>query len=489
MKKFIALITIFALILSALPVMAWDDFGNEEDFVFDMSDLHAADDSMQLMEVNESVKAEFEERLLSAWENMETEVPLYPDIKIHKNDIVSLYSTIFFENPQFYYVVRSFSGTTNTDGYLGQLTKLKYTEENMDNVRATWAEIDKATEEIMLYVYPDMTDFEKVMAVHDYMVLNYVYDISDMDQTYLIMLDKVGVCAAYSEAFQHMMNILGIDSTLVSSDEMGHIWNLVKIDGRWYHIDVTWDDYVPDGFAEVNHHFALLSTNAISQVEMGHTGFDMGGYSAISTIYNNAPWRDEYGSIVTIDGIHYYSADNQIMDEEGNVIYNKLDGGDGKWHLSKTAAIENSVFTGLCEVNGILYFNTDTGIFSYNPETKSVEYILEKYGICGLFADKNVLRYNRFDQTTESQFVEDGEIKVDDVRLVEPYYKDGKVVVRIYNDYDAPLWIISKGEGYMVQKVDAKSIGKAEFENGESQTIYVWKNSLEPIVEEINIAE
>ena len=235
MKKFLSLILLLVLIFTAVPVMA-------EDFAFDIYEKFyvSNEDDAVLMEINADVKSALEERLIAAWENMDTEVQLYPDIKIHRDDIVSYFSAVYFENPKYYYAARSFSGTSNSSGYMGKLTKLSYTVDSMDTVKATWAQIDKATEEILLYIEPSMTDFEKIMTVHDYMDLHYVYDIADMDQTYLIMLDRVGVCAAYAEAFQHMMNVLGIESTLVSSEEMGHIWNMVKVNGFWYHVDITW---------------------------------------------------------------------------------------------------------------------------------------------------------------------------------------------------------------------------------------------------------
>ena len=479
MKKFLSLMLSLFLAIAPVPVMA-------EDFTFDIYEgfYTSKSDEAVLMGIDEDVKAALEERLIAAWENMDTEVQLYPDIKIHRDDIVSYFSSIYFENPQYYYVVRSFSGKSSS-GYMTQLTKLSYTVDSMDTVRETWKEIDKATEEILLYIEPDMTDFEKIMTVHDYMDLHYVYDLNDMDQTYLIMLDKAGVCASYAEAFQHMMNVLGIECTLVSSNEMGHIWNMVKVDGFWYHVDVTWDDPVPDQFGVVSHKYMFLSENAIK--EMGHTGFDA-QYYAGKTTYNNATWRDDGGSIVTLDGIMYHVEGNNLVDENNNIIYKNLDGGDGKWSVSETKYVSDVVWTGLGEINGVLYFNTDTGIYSYNPETKETNCILEQYGVGGLFTDKNMLIYSTYDFENQA-FVKMGEIRICDVRLSGPYFEDGKAVVRLYNDNDVPLWIISKGDGYKAQKVDAKSIGTAKFENGESQIIYIWKQSLEPVFEAFTIRE
>lgn len=489
MKKLLIAALSFVLLMAEMPAAA-REFSNEESFEFDIYDINGsfsvkeADESV-LMEIDDSVKEKLEKKLFEAWEGMATEVQLYPDVMIHKNDIVAYYSRIFFENPQYYYVVRSFSGTSNSAGYMGKLTKLKYNVDSMEPIRAKWAEIDKATEEILFNISPDMTDFEKVMTVHDYMDLHYVYDITDMDQTYFVLLDKVGVCAAYAEAFQHVMNVLGIESSIVTSEAMGHMWNMVKIDGKWYHADVTWDDPVPDMYAEVCHQYMLLSENAI--IEMGHHSFDA-PYYAGSTKYNAAPWHDEMSALVTVGGVLYRIEGNEFVDEDGNVIYKNLDGGDGIWHLTKKSGIRGVVFAGLCEINDILYFNTDTGLYSYNPQTGEIDCILEEYGICGLYADKNTIYYSTYDFEVE-QFIKKGEIAVCGSFVKKPYCEDGKAVIKVYNDEDSPIWIISEGEGYRLKKVEAESIAILEFENGASQRIYIWKDSFEPLVESFTVSE
>lgn len=478
MKKFLSVLLMLIMIV---PVSV-----SAEEFAFDIFDLkdRVNADEAVLMEVDDDVKAALEERLIAAWENMDSEVQLYPDIKIHKDDIVSYFSLVYFENPQYYYVARSFSGKSN-GGYMTQLTNLRYTVESMDEVKATWAEIDKATEEILFYLDSDMTDFEKIMTVHDYMVNNYAYDITDADQTYLVMLDKKGVCAAYAEAFQYMMNVIGIESTLVTSDEMGHIWNMVKLDNRWYHVDITWDDPNPNQEARISHEYMFLSTKAIE--EKGHTGFTA-PYSAISTVYNKADWRDDGGALVTINGILYRVEGNNLIDENSTVIYKNLDGGDGKWSVSGTSYVKDVVWTGLCEINGILYFNTDKGIYSYDPITKATECVWEEYGIGGLYADKNKIVYSIYD-FDNSVFVEKGEIEICQSFVKSAAFEDGKAVVKYYNDLDNPVWVISKGESCKIHKIDPKSVGVAQFDNGDNQEVFIWEQSLTPATEKIELSK
>lgn len=70
----------------------------------------------------------------------------------------------------------------------------------------------------------------------------------------------VTVCEGYSRCFNLLLEKAGIETTLVSA--VSHAWNLVKLNGKWYHMDVTWDDLFKDhpdlypGFSTYTYCFA-----------------------------------------------------------------------------------------------------------------------------------------------------------------------------------------------------------------------------------------
>lgn len=105
----------------------------------------------------------------------------------------------------------------------------------------------------------EMDDFEKVKAVHDWMVLNIAYDEENYDKGYDMIPEEsfyvegamnkgIAVCNGYAETFKAFMNIQGLECSVIAGDGLGgyHGWNKVKLDGEYYYIDVTWDD--PDDF-------------------------------------------------------------------------------------------------------------------------------------------------------------------------------------------------------------------------------------------------
>ena len=99
----------------------------------------------------------------------------------------------------------------------------------------------------------NMSNYDKVKAVHNWLIRNVKYDYYRL-QTGTIpkvshtakgaLIKKVAVCDGYAHAFQMIMNKLKIPCKFVvgRSQGVGHGWNMVKLGGKWYHVDVTFDD-------------------------------------------------------------------------------------------------------------------------------------------------------------------------------------------------------------------------------------------------------
>lgn len=115
----------------------------------------------------------------------------------------------------------------------------------------------KATDILAQIITPDMTDTQKEIAIHDYIVKHTKYS-TDGDQEHLataesVLLEGAGQCQGYSEAFGLLLELSGISTRIVSGSAAGsdgiyvaHAWNQVRINGVWYNADITWDDPVPD---------------------------------------------------------------------------------------------------------------------------------------------------------------------------------------------------------------------------------------------------
>lgn len=102
-------------------------------------------------------------------------------------------------------------------------------------------------------IRPGMTEYEKELAIYDYILTHCTYgflekDIEDSYNAYGVLLKGKAVCNGYAQGFMLLSSCAGLQTKMVYGDAGGesHAWNCVKLDGEWYMVDATWDDPVPD---------------------------------------------------------------------------------------------------------------------------------------------------------------------------------------------------------------------------------------------------
>lgn len=116
----------------------------------------------------------------------------------------------------------------------------------------------KASQIVKSVVKPGMTDKEKELALHDYLVNHTKYDFENYVKgtvpgesytDYGALVLGTAVCSGYAKAMYSMLNLAGIKSIIVQGygDEVLHTWNLVYINGKYRHVDATWDDPISEG--------------------------------------------------------------------------------------------------------------------------------------------------------------------------------------------------------------------------------------------------
>lgn len=127
----------------------------------------------------------------------------------------------------------------------------------------------KAASVIQKNIKASMSEVEMIKAIHDYMVLNCAYDYKNYLKGTIpwvsytpegLLIKKKAVCQGYAETFQLFMNSMGFPCHLVrgTANGGGHAWNCVKVDKKWYQIDVTWDDPVPDKKGRTRYAYFLI---------------------------------------------------------------------------------------------------------------------------------------------------------------------------------------------------------------------------------------
>ena len=133
---------------------------------------------------------------------------------------------------------------------------------------------------ILSNINDSMSNKEKIKIFHDYIVNNTIYDEDSKNKAYtaydLITTGK-SICGGYSDIISIYLNKLGITNYKVTSEN--HIWNLIKLDNDWYHLDATWDDPVAsDGNQYLIHNFFLISSDELLKLDQVEHNFDKNVY-------------------------------------------------------------------------------------------------------------------------------------------------------------------------------------------------------------------
>ena len=183
------------------------------------------------------------------------------------DDIYIVKEAVLCDHPEAFWVLGSYDIRNNFhDGnYLVLYSRYSYEE-----ITAAFDEINRTTEDILAQIPDDADELHREMVIHDALVDSVSYDLeaaesddstSDAFTMYGAMVKKQAVCSGYAYAAKMLLNRVGIASRVVvgMSKNSGHMWNEVRIDGKWYHLDVTWDDSSADSDVMYNryHYFNL----------------------------------------------------------------------------------------------------------------------------------------------------------------------------------------------------------------------------------------
>lgn len=133
-----------------------------------------------------------------------------------------------------------------------------------------------------------MSDREKIKAIHDYIINNTVYDEEKAKEienginsnynlsntAYGPLMTGKAICSGYTDAMALFLDKIGIPNYKVSSES--HTWNLVKLDGIWYHLDLTWDDpkVVNENINLLEYNFFLIDSKKLAEINTGEHNYD-----------------------------------------------------------------------------------------------------------------------------------------------------------------------------------------------------------------------
>lgn len=184
------------------------------------------------------------------------------------------------------------------------------------------------------------SDYDKVSAIYSYIAENITYDNEHLDDdsytlkqsAYAALINKTAVCQGYASLFYYMAESCGLDCRIVKGSSKNfngewefHAWNLVKVDGKYYYIDVTWDsgrepyEYFLEG-SDSNKFKNDHVVSGLDDISSGDHYHDMSAYDiSTSSYYSSKTLTEINNASVTVKNAVY---DNGKCSADITVVLN-----------------------------------------------------------------------------------------------------------------------------------------------------------------------
>lgn len=191
-------------------------------------------------------------------------------------DLVNIYYTVlhsgmseftFYCNVDYINCIEDVIDINNNKDLLSQMNNFVHVFNSFKTIKTTYTTSGKITisiekvysnedikkinnklDELENTIYKDEdSSYNKVLKIHDYIINNTKYNIEDENKTGTpsstaigVLFNNLATCNGYTDATALFLDRLGIPNARISNDK--HIWNIVYVNDKWLHLDVTWDD-------------------------------------------------------------------------------------------------------------------------------------------------------------------------------------------------------------------------------------------------------
>lgn len=160
------------------------------------------------------------------------------------SDIQKTYWAFDYDNPQFFWLANGYKYTTMGSQVVKITMVYSRTKSQADQIAPLF---EQAAQEILDDALATDDLFERVKIIHDAIVDRTEYTLKG--PSYISEADGPlvygkALCEGYSKAFMYLCQRAGIQCICIagSGNSQDHMWNMIQLDGEWYHMDVTWDD-------------------------------------------------------------------------------------------------------------------------------------------------------------------------------------------------------------------------------------------------------
>ena len=440
MKKFLSVAIIIFILCNNITVYADENNNdiNKEVVEFNLQDYYKYNDSKLGIEAYSLQKSEIKEAIYNGLMNLKTKINITSYISDINNDnesineILALYFDVLNEHPEIFYsknsirVGYSINPATNKITYIEFLVDYLYDEDTINSMKS---KINEKIDYIQNNYLNGVTDkLQQEYIIHDYIVNNTTYDYENYknntipQESYTVygaLVNGVAVCEGYSKAALLLFNKVGIESGIVTSSAMNHAWNYVNIDNNYYHLDLTWDDPVPETNRVRYNYFNLTNVEMLRD----HYGWNESLYPSFSDISLSV-----LRELVVNQGSNIARVNNRLYYIDGQILYSTD-------LYGKNKKIEDYVGYGYMPIpykNSIIFidkFNLNDIVKRYDLSLKLISTLYEANGtVSQIYTKDDILYINTEDGlkdiklNVEGDLNNDGIIDINDIALMATKY-------------------------------------------------------------------
>jgi transglutaminase-like putative cysteine protease len=286
LKKFLRILNVIVIILGCISIYL---YLNDNDFVDQIVSYYSKEHSIIIAnEYGKNINNNYFKKLND----------FNPQ---NRDDLLDIYYTVLASNNNTFtfYCPKKYSsciddikGITSDSSLLYHINNFVHPFNSYKTIKTSYTSLGKVTISITkLYsndkinlinskvdeLYPtlvsnDRTTTENIKSIHDYIINHVEYDSSyeqgnsiyESNSAYGALFQGYAVCSGYTDLMSIFLYKMGIGNYKVSNDK--HVWNLVYLDGKWLHLDLTWDDPVySDGTNSLTHDYFLISTEKLQE--------------------------------------------------------------------------------------------------------------------------------------------------------------------------------------------------------------------------------
>jgi hypothetical protein len=244
-----------------------------------------------------------------------------PIPKMDESALSNVFNALLYDNPMLLHLSRVSTLLT-----VGEYCYFKPSY-RMDpkTYQAACGAVSEAIAQLLAGMPADATPVQQELYLHDQIIRRCQYSATGEEgesTVYGALVEGKASCEGYAKAMLLLLDQMGMESYVVtgqarnSAGEVAdHMWNKVRIDGDWYHLDVTWDDPVTDTAHQTLRRLYFNLSDA--DIAYSHTGFD-----------RTDPCRATKNNFFVAEGLYFSKLTNEAETAMAAALRDAVDAGD-----------------------------------------------------------------------------------------------------------------------------------------------------------------